>query len=91
MPIRIDAEVICDRCAAKARCTLDVQTLKTKADFWAVGKAIRGLPNWYYMVDYANVACSAECVAVLARDKMYGGDWKPCQADDVIGIEDVDP
>jgi hypothetical protein len=98
MPIRIDAEVICDRCGAKARCTLDAHVLHEHG--FTVGAAIRGRPDWFFKdrgvtqsqhVAEPKIACSAECMTALAQDKPYGGDWKACQPDDVIGIEDVAP
>jgi hypothetical protein len=82
MTIRIDAEVSCNRCGTKARCTLDADDLRSRR-FSTAGAAIRGLPNWHYK-DYdggnpARLACSEACMKVLAAEyDGYAGSWKPC-------------
>jgi hypothetical protein len=77
VPIRIPAEVICNRCGAKASCVLDADELRS-TKFWCVGNAIRHLPGWYYKDQHTDVACSEECMKILAEDKRFVGRWNPC-------------
>jgi hypothetical protein len=85
MPIRIEAEATCNECRAKARCTLDVDALISPS-MGSPGMAMRGLPGWYYkdgtgnLAGSDNLACSEKCMAVLAKDTTYRGEWKPCRS-----------
>jgi len=90
MPIRLDAEAICQGCGAKARCTFDVDLLMSKT-ISSPGGAMYGLPDWYYKhtdsgllvsrpnVTCLNLACSEKCMKALAKESSnLAGEWKRC-------------
>ena len=44
-----------------------------------------GLPDWYYkdgpglLTSVSNLACSEECMKILAEDTSHRGEWKRCR------------
>jgi hypothetical protein len=74
MPVRFDAEVICDRCGKRARCTVDAN------EMWGnhvAGSSLHGLSGWYHREN--EMACSEACMTILKQDTRYGGHWKACK------------